>query len=220
MTVTVTGAEPEQPPEPENTPPTASIDAAQVVTARTGETVRLQGAGNDAKTASRHLTFAWSQVRGTPRISMTGADTATASFTIPDVTRRKDLTFRLTVTDEGGLSADAEITVTLIPPPTTPEITIELMHSNFRVVREGRTAEFEILATDTTWEGLPLTLEIAIDGDFGVTTGTPDSAAGGRLYRDRSRNRHGGRRRGRGQRPADGHGGEGPRVHGGVARLR
>ena len=171
MTVTVTGAEPEQPPEPENTPPTASIDAAQVVTARTGETVRLQGAGNDAKTASRHLTFAWSQVRGTPRISMTGADTATASFTIPDVTRRKDLTFRLTVTDEGGLSADAEITVTLIPPPTTPEITIELMHSNFRVVREGRTAEFEILATDTTWEGLPLTLEIAIDGDFGVTTG-------------------------------------------------
>ena len=58
MVVTVTGA------EPENTPPTAAIDAAQVTTAEVGEMVALQGVGGDAETAAESLTFAWSQVGG------------------------------------------------------------------------------------------------------------------------------------------------------------
>ena len=50
-------------------------------------------------------------------MSIAGASTATASFTAPDVTEETELTFRLTVTDEGGLSADAEITIAISPPP-------------------------------------------------------------------------------------------------------
>ena len=115
VTVTVTGAEPE--PEPENTPPTASIDAAQVTAAVAGETVALQGVGNDAETAAESLTFAWSQVGGTPQASIVSATTATAAFTAPDVTGETQLTFRLTVTDEGGLSASAETTIAVSPPP-------------------------------------------------------------------------------------------------------
>ncbi len=111
MTVTVTGA------EPANTPPTASIDAGQVTTAVAGDTVELQGVGNDAETAVGSLTFAWSQVGGTPSVSIAGASTATASFTAPDVTEETSLTFRLTVTDEGGLSAAAETTIAISPPP-------------------------------------------------------------------------------------------------------
>ena len=111
MTVTVTGA------EPENTPPTASIDATQVTTAEAGETVALQGVGNDAETAAESLTFAWTQVGGTPTVSIASASTATASFTAPDVTAETSLTFRLTVTDEDGLSATAETTVAINPPP-------------------------------------------------------------------------------------------------------
>ena len=105
------------PPEPENTPPTAAIDAAQVATATAGETVALQGVGGDAETAAESLTFAWSQMGGTPTVSIVGASAATAAFTAPDVTERTDLTFRLTVTDEGGLSADAEMTIAISPPP-------------------------------------------------------------------------------------------------------
>ena len=115
MIVTVTGSEPA--PEPANTPPTAAIDAAQVTAAEAGETVRLQGVGNDAETAAESLTFAWSQVGGTPTFSIASATTATATFTAPDVTEQTSLTFRLTVTDEGGLSATAETTVAIIPPP-------------------------------------------------------------------------------------------------------
>ena len=115
MIVTVTGSEPA--PEPANTPPTAAIDAAQVTAAEAGETVRLQGVGNDAETAAGSLTFAWSQAGGTPSVSIVNASAATASFTAPDVTEQTSLTFRLTVTDEGGLSATAETTVTVSPPP-------------------------------------------------------------------------------------------------------
>ncbi len=164
MIVTVAGA------EPENTPPTAAIDAAQVTTARTGETVALQGVGNDAETAAVSLTFAWSQAGGTPQVSIANAGAATASFTAPDVTEETALTFRLTVTDEEGLSADAEITVAISPPPTTPEISIERAGVSL-VVREGRAAEFEIVASEATSVDLTLTLEIAVQGDFGVTPG-------------------------------------------------
>ena len=167
VVVTVAGAEQQA----VNTPPTASIDASQVAGATAGETVTLQGVGGDAETAAGSLTYAWSQVGGTPRVSIAGAGTAMASFTAPDVTEQTALTFRLTVTDEDGLSASADTTIDVRPPPTTPEITIELMHSNFLVVREGRAAEFEIMASDTTRKDLPLTLEIEVDGDFGVTPG-------------------------------------------------
>ena len=105
------------PPEPENTPPTAAIDAAQVTAAEAGETVALQGVGGDAETAAESLTFAWSQVGGTPSVSIISASTATASFTAPDVAEQTELTFRLTVTDEGGLSASAETTIAISPPP-------------------------------------------------------------------------------------------------------
>ena len=113
VTVTVAGAVP----EPANTPPTAAIVAAQVTTATAGETVALQGVGGDAETATESLTFAWSQVGGTPSAPIAGASAATASFTAPDVTEEAELTFRLTVTDEGGLSADAEMTIAVSPPP-------------------------------------------------------------------------------------------------------
>ncbi len=116
MIVTVAVAEPEPSPEPENTPPTAAIDVAQVTAAVAGETVALQG-GGDAETAAESLTFAWSQVAGTPQVSITSAESATASFTTPDVTGETELTFRLTVTDEGGLSASAETTIAISPPP-------------------------------------------------------------------------------------------------------
>ncbi len=113
MTVTVTGAEQQA----VNTPPAAAIDASQVAGATAGETVELRGSGDDAETAADALTFAWSQAGGTPTVSIVSASPATASFTAPDVTELTELTFRLTVTDAGGLSASAETTIAISPPP-------------------------------------------------------------------------------------------------------
>ncbi len=140
MTVTVSGTEPEPPPGPENTPPTAAINAAQVATATAGEIVALQGAGNDAETAAESLTCAWSQVGGTPSVSIANAGAAAASFTAPDVTEEMPLTFRLTVTDEGGLSASAETTIAISPEPepenSAPTAAIDAAQVNTAVTGE------------------------------------------------------------------------------------
>ena len=95
-----------------NTPFTALVDEQGVCTtgqvdAQAGEdlavdelsVVQLQGSGSSL--AGGALTYRWEQVAG-PFAAMSGADTATPSFTAPEVLADTMLTFRLTVLD-GGL---------------------------------------------------------------------------------------------------------------------
>ncbi len=163
MTVTVPGAEP----EPANTPPTASIDAAQVTAAVAGEAVALQGVGGDAETTAESLTFAWSQVGGTPTVSIVSASTATAGFTAPDVTEQTELTFRLTVTDAGGLSASAETTIAVSPPPepeNTPP-TFDEGDSAIRSLVENTAAGQLVGAPLTATDPDDHTLSYSLSGD-------------------------------------------------------
>ena len=99
-----------------NTPPTASIDASQETSANPNEIVYLSGVGSDTETVTAELTFAWTQTGGTPTVTLNLADAATANFTAPTVTSDTDLTFRLTVTDEGSLTDTAETTIAIKAP--------------------------------------------------------------------------------------------------------
>ena len=60
------------------------------------------------------VTYAWSQV-GIPAVALTGADTATASFTAPTTGQITVLVFRLTVTDDQGATHSDEVSVTVSP---------------------------------------------------------------------------------------------------------
>ena len=87
---------------PPNQPPVIDgIDDLNVV-AGTLVTLTFHSAtdpdGNDAA-----LTYRWTQAGGTPDVTLSGADTATATFTAPS--NAMNLSFRLTVTDEGGASS-------------------------------------------------------------------------------------------------------------------
>ena len=87
---------------PPNQPPVIDgIDDLNVV-AGTLVTLTFHSAtdpdGNDAA-----LTYRWTQAGGTPDVTLSGADTATATFTAPS--NAMSLSFRLTVTDEGGASS-------------------------------------------------------------------------------------------------------------------
>ena len=53
-------------------------DAGTPQTVGEGATVTLTGTGTDPEGES--LTYAWSQTGGTPSVTLTGADTASASF--------------------------------------------------------------------------------------------------------------------------------------------
>ena len=97
----------------DDAPPTVSIAADQARLVFSGDTVQLRGMASDRQTADADLTIAWTQTGGTPSVMLTGANTATASFTAPNVTANTDLTFRLTVTDGGANTATADVTITI-----------------------------------------------------------------------------------------------------------
>ena len=69
--------------------------------------VTLDGSGS-SDPLERSLNYKWEQVDGSPTVSLSGANSKTATFTAPDITgEEKCLTFRLTVTDaEGDKNSD------------------------------------------------------------------------------------------------------------------
>ena len=93
-----------------NQPPVVDAGPDQSVAA--GMMVILSGTASDADgTLASH---AWSQTGGTT-VLLSGADTAMAAFTAPDVAAAETLTFRLTVRDDAGAQASDEVRVTVRP---------------------------------------------------------------------------------------------------------
>jgi hypothetical protein len=89
-----------------NHPPTAN--AGPDLTVVSGGNVTLKGSGTDPD--SDPLTYAWSQLSG-PAVSLSGASTATASFTAPVVTHDTFLKFQLKVTDSKNAQATDDVQV-------------------------------------------------------------------------------------------------------------
>jgi hypothetical protein len=119
--------------------PTAQAGADQDVNARAS--VMLQGAGSDPEGDA--VTYAWSQVSGTS-VTLTGATTATPTFTAPDVRSTTTLVFQLTVT-ANGLS-------------TTDEVSITVRKVNRRPVGQGPATFDEV-------EGTAITLDASRSSD-------------------------------------------------------
>ena len=90
--------------------PTASAGPNRTVDA--GQSVTLSGGGDDPEGATP--AYRWTQ-RGGPTVELDGAAKAAATFTAPQVTRRKALTFRLRVTDPGGNKGRDDVRVRVEP---------------------------------------------------------------------------------------------------------
>ena len=95
-----------------NTPPTANAGADQSVTS--GTSVTLDGSGSADPDTGDTLTWSWAHTSGTPAVTLTGATTASPTFTAPAVTTSTGLVFTLTVSD-GTASATDTVTVTVTP---------------------------------------------------------------------------------------------------------
>jgi hypothetical protein len=66
------------------------------------------------------MTFAWTQTAG-PSVMISDANTSKAKFTAPNLDMGKRMLFKLTVTDENGLSDSGLVQITVIP-STSPSL--------------------------------------------------------------------------------------------------
>ena len=115
-------------------------DAGEPQTVAEGATVTLRGTGTDPDGDDVALRYAWSQTdTGAPRVSLSGADTATPSFTAPSLlSADAELVFSLTVSD-GSLSATDTVTITVTRPRDTVAPVITLLGDSPLDVNQGAT---------------------------------------------------------------------------------
>lgn len=90
---------------------TAAFEAADE---KSDVTLTAVAADSDGEITS----YSWTQTAGTP-VTLTGADTATLSFTAPSVTEDTELSFSLSVTDDDDEASAVSGTVTVTPVLTT-----------------------------------------------------------------------------------------------------
>jgi chitinase len=74
--------------------------------------VHLQGNASDSD--GTIVSYLWEQLTG-DAVILSGANTQSATFDAPIVTKSKVLTFKLTVTDNQGAKSSDEMSVTLNP---------------------------------------------------------------------------------------------------------
>ena len=109
-------ASPVEGPPPPNVAPTA--DAGETQSAVTGERVALDGSGS-ADSDGTIAAYSWTKTAG-PAVTISASNTATPTFVAPTQATGYQLTFRLTVTDDGGLTDtdDVVVNVAVNRPPT------------------------------------------------------------------------------------------------------
>lgn len=95
---------------PANQPPSANAGPDQTVDA--GSTVTLAGSGSDVDGSI--AAYQWERTSGTD-VSLSNTDQATVSFMAPQADMTVTLTFRLTVTDNDGVTASDDVSVTIQP---------------------------------------------------------------------------------------------------------
>ncbi|MGB7953687.1 MAG: hypothetical protein WCF23_06875 [Candidatus Nitrosopolaris sp.] len=93
----------------QNQPPVANAGPSQVVSP--GTFVVLNGAGSYDPNGGFIISYQWQQLAGAVAVPLADTNTQTATFTAPFVTGGTTLTFRLTVTDNLGLSSSSTVNI-------------------------------------------------------------------------------------------------------------
>jgi hypothetical protein len=98
----------------------ADADAGPDQTVNEGDTVYLDGSGSTPEDEIQ--SYLWEQVKGKPKVALTGADQPIASFIAPQVSKDTRLTFKLTVRFASGSKDTDEMKIKILDdnndPPT------------------------------------------------------------------------------------------------------
>ena len=102
------GGEDNSTPPTSNNKPTVSISGDTQVTEGSDLEISATASDSDGSIAS----YSWQYVSG-PEITLTGSDTANISFTAPELEDDAQLVLEVTVTDNEGATASAQVTIEL-----------------------------------------------------------------------------------------------------------
>ena len=159
-----------------NQRPIANAGTDQSVDA--GAVVALMGTASDPD--GTIVNYLWEQTGGTAVI-LSGADAVTATFTAPDVAADETLTFRLTVTDNDGAEASAEVSVTVRRvnlPPVVDVVASQAVDAGAIVILMAPASDSDGMIVNYLWEQTGGTAVILSGADAVTATFTaPDVAA-------------------------------------------
>jgi hypothetical protein len=96
-----------------NSSPTAEAGDDQTVAA--GDSVTLDGTSSSDPNPDDTLGYSWTETTSSG-VTLSGAETATPTFTAPDVAEEATLSFDLAVSDDDGASDTDSVNVTVQPP--------------------------------------------------------------------------------------------------------
>ena len=156
-----------------NEEPTADAGADQSNVAE-GASVTLAGSGTDpdADDVAGTLQFLWRQTdTGPHRVTLSNSNAASATFTAPSgLTADAVLRFALTVTDDGSLSGEDEVEVT-VRRSDPPEVSISASSDQ---VAEGAPVAFEVTLDKAAPEALTVAVSVTENGS--ALSGTPPAS--------------------------------------------
>lgn len=157
--------------QPPPTPPTnrAPFAAPQSSTTSTYSSVAVTLSGaNSTDTDGTVTSFAWTQTAG-PTVTLATANTSNATFTAPPVASRTTLTFRLTVTDNGGATGFSDVNVAV--DPAAVDFSLSLLNAKSFVV-DDETAE--VRRTTAIFQGqvVAVTSVVWTSNNQGTLTGS------------------------------------------------
>jgi hypothetical protein len=139
--------------------PVASIDAPTAVLSYA--TVLLDGS-HSVDPTTQIVRYAWTQAAG-PSVTLTGATTAQATFSAPQVTSPTPVSFVLSVTDAKGATSNAKATVT-VSPATTADLHVGILSTTF-FKPDTTSAHSQFDQTDgPPLAGATLTVRVALSG--------------------------------------------------------
>jgi hypothetical protein len=170
-------------PEVVQEPPVA--DAGGDLSVNENEQVVLIGNATDPNGSDDIVSYAWSQTGGSPQVTITNADAATANFMAPEVGTPTplELEFTLTVTDRGDAAHSDTVTVTVNDTGTSQQPP-EIQNASADPLQVPAQAAVTLSATATDEDGDALTYtwqQTAPADPLGTLT-DDDTADGAAVY--------------------------------------
>jgi YVTN family beta-propeller protein len=150
-------------------PPQPNANAGPDQTVDSGDMVQLDGTGS-FDPSGQPLTYLWTQTSG-PEVTLSGANTATPTFTAPIVAAATTLEFQLEVCDPDAMCDTDSVTITVNPPPPLIDATgMVLLNGQVTSAKTSKSFIFKVSNVGL----VPITLNPATDITSSVdVNGTP-----------------------------------------------